>query len=690
MPEGTTRIELLQRALLTGGGVAVGGLVIAALPDFAGSKPSPAQDAEILNFALLLEYVQAGVLRRSDPARRPDRASCKHVRGDGPRPRARAHRVHPEGARRGGPQAAEARLRRRHRRPPRSSADAALKLEDLGVAAYNAQAPNLTQGALAAAARIVSVEARHAAWIRAIARASCPRPNASEPTTSAERVDATPSRGAGTCDERALTLGDIDATARSPRRSTRLHGRRARRSCAAPCSASAALLARGRRAGRRPRPRTRDEAILNYALTLEYLQDAFYSEAERIGAPHGRAGRAGARGRAPHERAHVMALREVLGAQAVKRPRFDFRGATEDAERVPQDRRRVRGPRGRRLQGPGAADPGRALLVRGARDPLRRGAARRLDPAPRRRHARAPTRSTSRRSKAARSDRRRHPLRRGAARRKPRARPNSRVSGAARRGRRRRWRAVSRASRSRSLLGRGESPATPRARRAAVRGCRRRRAAALRIGPPVAAAPHPARRRALVRPRAARRHARAGARRAPRAAVGRPARRADARGHDEHRRSSLGRAGATRAARLWVRVRLPVLPNGTTGWVPRSALGRLRDRAHAADRRPRAPARDAPARRPRACCARRSASARAARPRRAGDFVVRNRLTRYRSRVLRPDRVRHQRPLGDADRLAGRRLRRHPRHRPPGPDPRRACRTAASACATPTSCGSRA
>ena len=42
----------------------------------------------------------------------------------------------------------------------------AIELEDLTVVAYNGQAPNLTAGALAAAARIVSVEARHAAWIR--------------------------------------------------------------------------------------------------------------------------------------------------------------------------------------------------------------------------------------------------------------------------------------------------------------------------------------------------------------------------------------------------------------------------------------------------------------------------------------------------------------------------------------------
>lgn len=31
------------------------------------------------------------------------------------------------------------------------------------------------------------------------------------------------------------------------------------------------------------------------------------------------------------------------------------------------------------------------------------------------------------------------------------------------------------------------------------------------------------------------------------------------------------------AGRLWVRVRLPILPNGSTGWVPRSALGAYRE-----------------------------------------------------------------------------------------------------------------
>ena len=37
------------------------------------------------------------------------------------------------------------------------------------MAGFNGQATNLTRGTLASAAQIVSVEARHAAWIRAIA-----------------------------------------------------------------------------------------------------------------------------------------------------------------------------------------------------------------------------------------------------------------------------------------------------------------------------------------------------------------------------------------------------------------------------------------------------------------------------------------------------------------------------------------
>ncbi len=71
-----------------------------------------------------------------------------------------------------------------------------------------------------------------------------------------------------------------------------------------------------------------DQAILNYALTLEYLQAAFYTEAERLKALKGDP-REAARKLGSVERAHVKAFRDVLGPKAVGRPRFDFQGVTE-------------------------------------------------------------------------------------------------------------------------------------------------------------------------------------------------------------------------------------------------------------------------------------------------------------------------------------------------------------------------
>ena len=54
-------------------------------------------------------------------------------------------------------------------RDPDEFKQTAIKLEDIAIAGYNGQATNLTAGTLAAAAKIVSVEARHASWVRTLA-----------------------------------------------------------------------------------------------------------------------------------------------------------------------------------------------------------------------------------------------------------------------------------------------------------------------------------------------------------------------------------------------------------------------------------------------------------------------------------------------------------------------------------------
>ena len=78
--------------------------------------------------------------------------------------------------------------------------------------------------------------------------------------------------------------------------------------------------------------RKSDIAILNYALTLEYLEAAFYTEAEKRGALSGELADfaivVGA-----HERAHVQGLKAALGRKAVAKPKFNFQGTTTDPAR---------------------------------------------------------------------------------------------------------------------------------------------------------------------------------------------------------------------------------------------------------------------------------------------------------------------------------------------------------------------
>jgi rubrerythrin len=78
-----------------------------------------------------------------------------------------------------------------------------------------------------------------------------------------------------------------------------------------------------------------DVAILKYALTLEYLEAAFYKEAVDAGRLRGEV-RTFARKVARDEATHVAALRKALGSAAQAAPRFDFHGTTRSRSKFLQ------------------------------------------------------------------------------------------------------------------------------------------------------------------------------------------------------------------------------------------------------------------------------------------------------------------------------------------------------------------
>jgi hypothetical protein len=185
--EQRTRRDVLRRALVAGGTLALGGVTIAGVPRFAFSSPSQAQDVRVLNLVLLLEHLEAEFYAEAARRGRLTGELRQYARVVGGH-----ERQHVAFIRKALGSAAR-------KKPVLSFGTAtanaeeftaaALAIEDLSVAAYNGQAANLTKATLAAAGRIVSVEARHAAWIRFIA-GKVPAPDPTDDPATAAQVEA--------------------------------------------------------------------------------------------------------------------------------------------------------------------------------------------------------------------------------------------------------------------------------------------------------------------------------------------------------------------------------------------------------------------------------------------------------------------------------------------------------------------
>ena len=128
-----------------------------------------------------------------------------------------------------------------------------------------------------------------------------------------------------------LRLDSIDRDGAIADAVARLHGHTRADLLRGALFGGAALLAAGAAPAAAASGTARDVTILNFALTLEELQAAFYTEVERNKVLQGelkqQADTVGG-----HERAHVRAFRDVLGSKAIKRPHFDFGGATEGSD----------------------------------------------------------------------------------------------------------------------------------------------------------------------------------------------------------------------------------------------------------------------------------------------------------------------------------------------------------------------
>ncbi len=160
---GDTRAAFFRKAAVGGGAVLTSGAIMGALPELAAAKPSKKQDLKILNYALTLEYLEAAFYKEAVDSGALSGAAldfAKIVNQD--------EQTHVTALRKtikslgGKPVASPNFDFKGTNRDQAKFLETAFVLENTGVRAYLGQAGRLKSKALlAAAASIVTVEARH-------------------------------------------------------------------------------------------------------------------------------------------------------------------------------------------------------------------------------------------------------------------------------------------------------------------------------------------------------------------------------------------------------------------------------------------------------------------------------------------------------------------------------------------------
>jgi Ferritin-like domain len=187
--ETSTRAHLLRRAALAGATIAGAGAGAGGLSRIAASAPAPSlgQDIKILNFLLLLEYLQAAFYDAAKSAQGLGSELRAFIRIAGAQERDHIALLK---RRLGAAARQQPQFDLTNATSSRSAiVSSAVALEEEAASAYIGQAANLTLPLVAPVARICSVEARHAAWIRDLSGRD-PAPRAADPGRTPESIVA--------------------------------------------------------------------------------------------------------------------------------------------------------------------------------------------------------------------------------------------------------------------------------------------------------------------------------------------------------------------------------------------------------------------------------------------------------------------------------------------------------------------